>query len=245
MARVSRPRPRRRRRVRRSRCARHADRSVCPQPRPHLPYPVRSRFEGGRRLARCRSSFDLRGAAGRRGRRRRRRSARVEQRRDEGAAREPAAVRSTGRWRDYDFLARESRHTSLNALQFVPPPVPGPPDGRAGLGCSSASVLGSLRFRSSECGGFVPGNADGSLVLRVGPTQAIALTAAPLGGTSVAAPSRRTMTIREPQWPRDFLDRRLRTMKGIANRRRSIPMTVGLRRRTIPRPRNTVVTPIA
>src|SRR5206468_10191963 len=58
---------------------------------------------------------------------------------------------------------------------------------------------------------------------------------ATLGGTSVATPSRRTMTIREPQWPRDFLDRRLRTMKGIAKRRRSIPMTIGLRRRTAPR----------
>ena len=169
---------------------------------------------------------------------------------------------------------RVSRDIGSIALQFVPPPVPGPPDGRAGFGCSAASVLGSLRVSSSECGGFVPGSADGSLVVfRVGPAQAIALTlsassarhtrdfvmighhpeariagavpAAPLGGTSVATPSRRTMTIREPQWPRDFLDRRLRTMKGIAKRRRSIPMTIGLRRRIVPRPRNTVVTPIA
>src|SRR5262249_26977765 len=126
---------------------------------------------------------------------------------DEGAAREPAAVTSgSGRdssppdemrerrdhehWRGRDapsttspvramndLLARESRHASLNALQFVPPPVPGPPDGRAGFGCSAASVLGSLRVGSSECGGFVPGSADGSLVVfRVGRAQAIALT---------------------------------------------------------------------
>jgi len=135
-----------------------------------------------------------------------------------------------------------------------------------GVGIAALQIIGMR--------GFVPGNADGSLVvLRVGPAQAIALTlsastgrntrdlvmighlrdariagpvpAAPLGGTSVATPSRRTMTIREPQWPRDFLDRRLRTMKGIAKRRRSIPMTIGLRRRTAPRPRNVVVTPVA
>src|SRR5437899_1560418 len=135
-----------------------------------------------------------------------------------------------------------------------------------GVGIATLQVIGMRGLRSRQRRRIVGGAP-------CGPAQAIALTlsastarnirdlvmighlrdariagpvpAAPLGGTSVAAPSRRTMTIREPQWPRDFLDRRLRTMKGIAKRRRSIPMTIGLRRRTAPRPRNVVVTPVA
>jgi len=160
----------------------------------------------------------------------------------------------------------------LTTLQ-LPPPVP--PDGRAGFGFSSAVVLGSLRCRLSECGYFVSGNADGSFVVLVGPAHPYALmpvnnitaknardlvivghlrgeriarpvpAASNAGGIPGAATHRRTTMIRDPQWPREFLDRRLRTMKGIAKRRRNVPVVIGLRRRTAPRARSAGVTPLA
>jgi len=64
-------------------------------------------------------------------------------------------------------------------------------------------------------------------------------------GIAVAATHRRTTMVRDPQWPREFLDRRLRTMKAIAKRRKNTPVVIGLRRRTGPRPRSAAVTPIA
>lgn len=165
-----------------------------------------------------------------------------------------------------------SYFTALRApRQFpLPPPVPGPPDGRAGLGCSSASVLGSPRSSSSECGGVVPGNAEGPFVVLVGPAQPVPIT--PISNTrasqvhlldemkdlhgrcqwsptrSVALrllPDRSTMRIRELQWPRDFLDRRFRTAKAMLKPRRNAPVPRAFRLRTSPRPRNAGVTPLA
>jgi len=66
-----------------------------------------------------------------------------------------------------------------------------------------------------------------------------------ISGTAVAAHLRQTMVIRESQWPREFLDKRLRTTKGIAKRRRNTSVLSALRRRIAPRPRSAVVTPIA
>src|SRR5262249_58871181 len=176
-----------------------------------------------------RSAVDVRAAPRRRRCRRRCRAARVEQCRDEGASGEFAAV-----------------------SQFVPPAVPGPPDGRAGFRFSSAVVLGSLRCKLSECGYFVSGNADGSFVVVVGPAHPtapmpISNTTAhdtrdfvmvghlrdersarlvPVGfaanGIAVAATRRWTTMVRAPQWPREFLDRRLRTIEAVARRRRDI-----------------------
>jgi hypothetical protein len=64
-------------------------------------------------------------------------------------------------------------------------------------------------------------------------------------GTVVAAIHRRTTMVRDPQWPREFLDKRLRTIKALAKQRRNTPAVIDLRRRTGPRPRTVAVTPIA
>src|SRR5437867_495493 len=93
----------------------------------------------------------------------------MEQRRDEDAARESPPMSPEG-------ASRPLPHFTALRAPGQYPPVPGPPDGRAGLGCSSASVLGSPRSRLSECGGVVPGNAEGSFVVRVGPAQPVAIT---------------------------------------------------------------------
>jgi len=127
----------------------------------------------------------------------------------------------------------------------------------------------------SECGCFVSGNAEGSFDLvgpaqpialtPISNTTArnardlviashlldarIALPVPAdrivISGTAVAAHLRQTMVIRESQWPREFLDKRLRTTKGIAKRRRNTSVLSALRRRIAPRPRSAVVTPIA
>src|SRR5262249_27904347 len=153
----------------------------------HLPHPVRSGFEDGRRVARHRSAVDVRAAAGRRRRRRRCRGARVEQRRDEGVAGEFAAVRSNCRVKSVSGGVTRSATQVPNYSAYSLQLVPGPPDGRAGFGFSSANVLGSLRYRLSECGCFVSGKADGSFVaVLVGPAHPTALM--PISNTTAAVP---------------------------------------------------------